>query len=170
MGALSDLKSNRFAATGNRQRATRSRPRRRDSTFPLGNRALLENIPGWQLKRMGLKVMIRRTKQAEDHMSKEGAQILLRAAKQEVPISRPWNWRNPKIKRGGKLKRSHYMAKAWRSGRYFVATRSRAKYAAFVHYGTRYQKANPWMYRALAKNRRRIASTMINVARKRIAA
>lgn len=91
-------------------------------------------------------------------MAREGAQVLYAAARREAPIYRA-NSKSPRRKGGG-LKSSHLIKKLPNNDYMVVA---KARYAQFVHLGTkRPTPKNPWMTRAIAKNKRQIANAMFN--------
>jgi len=145
---LSNLKHNAYIAKdGSKIR------RRRDSVIPLGNRANTKDIPGWDIKRMKVYVQARIAREAESRMSKAGAEVLLASARRESPSL------------SGKLKDAHYIGKS-KMDRYFVGNKVKNSigvgYSAFVHFGTKYMKANPWLYRAVQKSKSKIRRTMID--------
>jgi HK97 gp10 family phage protein len=76
--------------------------------------------------------LVRGVPQLADRTARRGAETLLAAARQEAPVDT------------GKLRDSHTVEGG--GGEYAVVADT--PYAVYVHWGTRYQAANPWLARA----------------------
>ena len=76
--------------------------------------------------------LVRGIPQLADRTARHGAETLLVAARQEVPVDT------------GKLRDSHAIEGG--NGEYSVVADT--PYAVYVHWGTRFMAANPWLARA----------------------
>lgn len=76
--------------------------------------------------------LVRDIPQLADRTARHGAEVLLEAAKREAPVDT------------GKLRDSHSIEGG--NGQYAVVADT--SYAVYVHWGTRFHAANPWLARA----------------------